>query len=68
MRYLTRQTVALRALGRYIDMRSRRIGGGICVVVAHGGLMNLPMYEMLAVYVAPIFNIYRTDDGNKSYA
>jgi len=35
MGYLTRQTVALRALGRYIDRISRRIGGGICTVVAH---------------------------------
>lgn len=35
MRYLTRQAVALRALGRYIGMRSRRIGGDICGVVAH---------------------------------
>ena len=35
MGYLTRQTVALRALGRYTDWRSCRIGGSLCTVVAH---------------------------------
>lgn len=35
MRYLTRQIVALQALGRYIDRRSHCIGGGICSVVVH---------------------------------